>query len=404
MDNNNNLWIKSDSGLLVFNTSDKQLIDIENIFENIPFHENVIDIVNYANTIAIAFESGLYSVDGKSKSLEKLLSFNNWDKRVRNILFLQNGNWLIGTDQGLVYWNVKNNSLQHFESSINDSYSLSENNVLSTYQSRDGVIWIGTRNGLCYIENLDTKMYLVSGVSDNDGLSGPNVTSFVSENDSLLWIGTSKGLDLLNLRNSEFRHFTQGLPAASDLNSDYILCLYKDEDGINWIGTKGGGIYVIQPGTFQIERFDIPGLENISVHALLKDKETIWIGTASFGLWKYDCINKALTKYPVSQDNKGLSHSYVFCLLKDIQHHLWIGTPTGGLNMFDPISETFIHLQHNTNIAGSLSNDIILSLYADEEHILWIGTSNGLNKLNIPLDNISWTDLHTPTKSTKNCM
>ena len=392
------LWIKSDSGLLVFNTIEKQLIDVSVLFNTLKSPLQVRDIVLYNNAIAIAFDSGLYVIDLKNKSMAELLSFKNRPEQVRNILPLQNGNWFIGTDKGIIYWKMPNNTFEHFESDASNINSLSENSILSMYQSQDGVIWIGTRNGLSYIENFDTKIQLVNSNMGNTGLIGPNVNCFVRDNDSLLWIGTSKGLDLLNLNNSTFRHFTPGMRGAQSITSSYILCLYKDEEGINWIGTKGGGLYFIKPGSFQIERLAIPGLETVSIHSILKDKETLWLGTAAQGLWKYQMSNNIVTKYQAAEDDKGLSHSFVFCLLKDMQQRIWIGTPTGGLNVMDPVSETFLHLQHNTNIAGSLSNDIILSLYADAEHILWIGTSNGLNKLNIALDKISWTDLQGITK------
>jgi signal transduction histidine kinase len=86
-------------------------------------------------------------------------------------------------------------------------------------------------------------------------------------------------------------------------------------------------------------------------------------------------------QYLTAKDGTGPNHPYVFTILKDSYHNIWLGTPTGGLNLFDPLTESFIYFQHKPENEYSLSNDIVLCLHEDEQHYLWIGTSGGLNKL-----------------------
>jgi PAS domain S-box-containing protein len=54
----------------------------------------------------------------------------------------------------------------------------------------------------------------------------------------------------------------------------------------------------------------------------------------------------------------------------------------GGLNHYDPETETFTHYLHDPDDPNSLGNDRILSLLEDREGVLWIGLdSAGLNRL-----------------------
>ena len=60
---------------------------------------------------------------------------------------------------------------------------------------------------------------------------------------------------------------------------------------------------------------------------------------------------------------------------------LWIGTLSGGLNAFDPATQTFVRYQHAADDPTSLSNDFVRSIIEDESGTLWVGTNNGLNRL-----------------------
>ena len=74
----------------------------------------------------------------------------------------------------------------------------------------------------------------------------------------------------------------------------------------------------------------------------------------------------------------GLSAEGSPCIMKDSQGFMWIGT-TRGLNRFDGYE--FRTFQHRENDARSLSDDYILCLYEDSHGMIWIGTMyGGLNR------------------------
>jgi signal transduction histidine kinase len=112
----------------------------------------------------------------------------------------------------------------------------------------------------------------------------------------------------------------------------------------------------------------------------------MWFGTSGLGLIKYYPETEKLISYPVSIDGKGPSHPFIYYLFEDSKGNLWIGTPTGGLNILNKEKEEFLYIKRDEENLNSLSNDIILSIFEDDDNRLWIGTSGGLNKLQTNLE------------------
>jgi len=118
---------------------------------------------------------------------------------------------------------------------------------------------------------------------------------------------------------------------------------------------------------------------NFTTYAVQDDQGFMWFATKN-GLVKYDGIEFVV--YQHDPDNlNSLSNNYIWSLLKDHHGILWISTIGGGVNKFDPMTETFTRYQHDENNANSLANDIVLSMFEDRAGILWIATGEGLSRL-----------------------
>ena len=82
------------------------------------------------------------------------------------------------------------------------------------------------------------------------------------------------------------------------------------------------------------------GFSESTVYAILKDRKGfMWYGTSD-GLWRYDGYQHIVYKYN-PKDTNSLSSSFVTCLIEDKKGNLWAGTLSGGLNRFDPITNSF---------------------------------------------------------------
>lgn len=73
-----------------------------------------------------------------------------------------------------------------------------------------------------------------------------------------------------------------------------------------------------------------------------------------------------------------LSAGSVTDIYEDRAHTLWVGTEGGGLNRFDPATETFTRFQNDPQDMTSLPDNAVRVLYEDHAGQFWVGTTGGL--------------------------
>src|SRR5271170_3670043 len=105
----------------------------------------------------------------------------------------------------------------------------------------------------------------------------------------------------------------------------------------------------------------------------------MWFGTDD-GLYRYDGYNLKPYRHERGNPNS-LSDDAVLVVYRDSTGILWVGTGFGGLDRFDPASDTFKHYRHDPANRGSLSGNAVSCIYQDRGGALWIGTPGGLDRL-----------------------
>jgi hypothetical protein len=80
---------------------------------------------------------------------------------------------------------------------------------------------------------------------------------------------------------------------------------------------------------------------------------------------------------PDPHDSTSLYGMWVYEIFQDQKGNLWIGTELG-LNLFQPLTGSFIHYTESDGLLGSA----VLSILEDKNQNLWISTNKGLNKFN----------------------
>ncbi len=172
-------------------------------------------------------------------------------------------------------------------------------------------------------------------------------------------------------------HFESG-PPPMNLHLPFVLC----SSGIFYCVALSAQTFSTGTGEqLKFEHLSVEqGLSQNTVQCVLQDRQGfMWFGTQD-GLNKYDGFGFVVYK-PDPQSPLSLSDNRIESLYEDRAGVLWIGTRNGGLNQFDPGTETFRRYQHDPQNLQSLSNNNIISIYEDRSGMLWIGTENGLNQL-----------------------
>jgi len=105
------------------------------------------------------------------------------------------------------------------------------------------------------------------------------------------------------------------------------------------------------------------------------------------GLDKFDPATQTFYNYQVEPDNPGsLSQRTVSALYPDRQGNLWIGTHRGGVNLYSPGSEKF-NLYRQKPGKSSLNFNDVKTFCEDRKGDIWVGTDGGGLNVFSPEDN-----------------
>ncbi len=321
------------------------------------------------------------------------------DSFVRTVYEDSSGRLWIGTEGGL---NVLRpgpagggqakhaESFIHYQHSAADPTSLSSDLVMSLFQDRGGVLWIGTIAGGVNKWNPSTWSFAhyKRDPTNPSSLSSNRVLAFSEDERGTVWIGTMDGgLNAWDRDRGEFVHYRHDPADPSSLASDAVSSLLHDRDGILWVGTVNNGLHRFDSEVGRSPGFrryahdpETPGsLSNDGVMSLFEDRQRrLWIGTYGGGLNRLLPDDGSFEAYRYDPDDpSSLSNDRVTAFTQSADGALWIGTSGGGLNRFDPTTGIFRSFRHDPDRPESLSNDAIYALHIDGDDNLWIGTNGG---------------------------
>ena len=371
------------------------------------------------------------------------------------------GNIWVLTNKGIEIINSKNNKV---ESVIQNKHFV--NSPQTIYEDKSGIIWIGTDNGLLKLNpktfelekefKLGTSVIYISQwgnnliFSNNDGVyqfnekesSAHKISNVIGGksifvDDNNLWVASfKKGIFVYNLSKENTISASSNSIKWNSRKNDFmnynVSSLLKDNSGLIWIGTSGGGVEVYNPKGQFFKHYTATknkgSLSHKTVRSVLEDNyQNLWIGTENGGL-------NFLPKEHKNNYNKGFisilpNHSFVTVLNLDKKNdRVWVGLPAGikifsaktgeeiylPKNSFNGINAVFsilidskgvvwvgtygkglwrLKLDKNGNYLktqfiaegknNSLSANIVRSILEDKNGNIWVGTSAGLNKIKV---------------------
>ena len=314
----------------------------------------------------------------------------------------RNGLW-IGTANGLSYLNLLTDSfVPIFEKNDTTTIGVSTNWINDIHLDHQKRVWVGTKKGLyCFTDSLGHLVPLPIGASNLE------VNEIAQDKNENLWIGTAQGL--YKIPRTALDHPQVPLQSfhtrAHPITALAIQALTIDQLGRLWVGTKNKGVYCLDLYQKEIvfhftESSQRYPLSNNKVRAIVDTKDgQIWVGTFE-GLNKIElATGKVLQLFHNPQNIYGLSNNSIKSLFVDDTDNLWIGTYYGGVNYYNPSFNSF---QNNLNqqIGSQLSHEIVSSFFEDEAHNLWIGTDGGgLHRIDYQTKKKAYFNQETATAS-----
>lgn len=248
---------------------------------------------------------------------------------------------------------------------------LSHDTVYSIIQDKNGLIWIGTEDGLNKYNGYEIE--ILRGDKSGGSIGNANISTLVVDNENQIWIASwGGGLQVLNSERNNVKIYKNDPLIPDSISDNYVHSIFNDSKGNIWVGTYTQGLNLLKPNSESFEIFkhdenDINTISHNRIWWINEDSDgNILLGTNS-GLDKYDPINNLFTHYEEVK-------SRVRTIYWDRNQMLWLGTQTG-LCQFD--LNTLVNNCY-TNTFNSTNSNVITSIYEDSFNNFWVGTSDGL--------------------------
>lgn len=379
-----------------------------------------------------ATEDGLNKFDGVSFKIYKHLSSDSTTlsgNYVKRIVEDKDGDFWVGTWNGLNLLDRNTDSFIHYFHDKSDPNSLSHNNVNELELDAEGNLWIGTENGILsffnkprnhfdhfpnplhssrvndifldsrnrfwiayedkqvYIFDLETKQY----TTPIDQVPS-EVLSLFEDSFGRIWMGTSEdGIYIFDPKGSLINHLEHypGVPGVLKNNTTWDIKKIQDgsillatDAGINRIWMEDGSLENMRSRTYQSEAYNpFSPSSNYIIYIYPAPNNIVWVGTADAGLSKWDQNVQQFEHYNSQKDKENsLSQNAVWCIYEDHREEIWVGT-SNGLNRINRKADSIKKYYYNPENPQSISNNRTWCIIQESESVLWLGTSGGLNKM-----------------------
>ncbi len=294
------------------------------------------------------------------------------------------------------------------------------------FRGHDGVIWVGTYQGIFQIDPVSARLSHRGGAEDSLlGLNEPKVRSLLLDRTGRLWLGTHNGIHVVA---RDGRSVTQVHTPARDALGIECRALVQDGTGAIWAHTRRNGLFRFEedmshatvvhdpqrPGGIidgftlmldddgklftgvLLDRLDIATGEYLYTPAVAerfngrplavpfcfyKDRTgQYWMGTMNHGLYTFrkdpSTGQLSMLAHHLADpgDDRSISHDFVTCVREDALGNVWLGTYGGGLERYDRKSGAFHHL----TVDDGLPNNVIYALEIDDRNRIWCSSNAGI--------------------------
>ena len=285
--------------------------------------------------------------------------------------------------QALAVSQLLNQRIVNFDH-LNTEEGLSQTGVTSFAQDIDGLIWIGTQEGLNRYDGYDFEVFY-HVENDPSSLSHDQVHALYSDSFGRLWVGTDAGLDTYDPVQRNFTHFP--LDADQQASADVVISVFSLIEGLQgdiWIGTNIGLVRLDKDGRVSWIKNDLTKVDSIGkggVRALFMDEQNqLWVGTEAGGVAVIDQSGSVKARYIHDPLNfNSIAGNQIRAIQSDNLGRKWIGTFSNGISILDERDGKWFHFESNSGDPRSLSSNRVRAIIRDDNDTLWVGADAGLN-------------------------
>jgi ligand-binding sensor domain-containing protein/signal transduction histidine kinase len=329
--------------------------------------------------------AGLYRHEGNGRFIQVLTREN----RILNNGSLhgiyvddQNNYWVGLFGAGLTFISGARPRFEHYRYFDDNMESIGKNSVLAIAEDQDQKIWIGTDGAGLYKFDPVTKQFTsyLHAPKNNNSLSTNVAKSLLVDRTNNLYIGTfAGGLNYFDTKKKTFSRYLHIPGDTTSISTNHVWSLLEDDNRI-YVGQLGGLDEFI-PESKVFNKLTISGgnavtTQTASVFCMRKDRQGyIWMGTRLAGVHRYDPTTRTFKSFlNIPGDSLSLPTNEILEFALDVNGKLLIGTDNKGLISFDTETFTF------TQLLPDFRERNILSMLEDDSHNLWFTSFDGLHR------------------------
>jgi ligand-binding sensor domain-containing protein/signal transduction histidine kinase len=329
--------------------------------------------------------AGLFRHEGDGKFTQILLRGNPIlnNGSIHEIFIDEQNNYWVGLfGAGLAFISGERPRFEHYRYFDLNMENRGKNSVLAIAEDHDQKIWIGTDGAGLYKFDPLTKQFIsyLHSSTNKNSLSTNVVKSLLVDHKNNLYIGTyAGGLNYFDTRAKTFSHYLHDPTDTTSISTNHVWSLL--EDGNKIYAGQLGGLNEFLPDHKNFRVLTITGANPIttntaSVFCMRKDKNgNIWMGTRLAGIHRYDPHTRSFRSFlNVPGDSLSLPSNEILEFEFDSSGKLLIGTDDKGLIRFDP--ETFTY----SELLPDYRERNIPSVLEDDSGNLWFTSFDGLHR------------------------
>ncbi|MEI7726936.1 MAG: two-component regulator propeller domain-containing protein, partial [Bacteroidota bacterium] len=304
--------------------------------------------------------------------------------------------WLtILTPRGMIFYNHKSKKSVLINSFLLNSNSKSSNLPTWVSTDRENILWIGTYNGVCYLDDADqafhTRIPVQGDFPEDKGIPGSIETIYEERDLKMLAFYWARGIGIYANDWKPIRFYPHIPPSETSLTSRDIGGIYKDFRGIYWLTTDDGLVrFDMTANSFKLfmpkDETASKAMEPWLMRDIVPfDSTGFYIRSKGRGICKFDFVREKFVQHLVHHDADpaSLPANELRAILKSDDNRLIIVSVRSGLFIYEPKNNTFeVYHQHPDPLIGEALNN----LYVDPSlsgNILWLNSAHGLLKFDL---------------------
>lgn len=256
---------------------------------------------------------------------------------------------------------------------------LSQNTVNCIFQSSDGIIWIGTQDGLNEFDGYKFNTFKYNP-NDSSSISSNYINDITEDNNGDIIIATKDGITIWERYQNNFLWLQNDPSDPNSISNDNVFQVLFFENTI-WALTENTLEKYLGNGKFKHYYFNTDSITARNIHnnrdLIVDNENNLWLAT-QYGINIFYTQTEQF--YQIKGDIEKISNNRIRSIVQDNHNNIWVGTYMG-FNKFLKTSSKFLNFYYYGQ-DNFIRENTVNCAYIDDENNFWLGTKSGLKTLN----------------------